>query len=1294
MECEYCPLLREKSEARRLNHLIHMQILVLGMHRSGASMVARLLNMMGAYFAPEGASTGANQENPKGFWERRDVRALNDMVLHSAGADWHRLSHFTLEKIPAATLAQFEIESGKLILAMDAHRPWFLKEPRFCLLAPIWLELLEFPVCVFVNRSPLEVAQSLEMRNGFSLSFGLALWERYNTEALNATRAHRRIQINRADLMADPVGTVRQLQEKLETLGVRGLRAPSDEEIRALIDPSLYRAKATQVRARLSPAQQRLHRAIETGGVLRSDKTIEFSAESQEVLSQHDRWIEAREKTAELDRRNAVLVPQSSERDNKLEQSQKELQESKLAIAQLQQELEQGSKEFSESQKEVHKLSAKISQQAADLAHYQRRIEKQDQQIQSLQKQLKEAETRWKKDLTKLVKWSDRIAQDLGRLLKSNRWRLGCWLSLKRSGRRSKEAQRFAHLVATRPRPSASQENPVPTPDGATNQGSKPRQFVDRSALERDAVRPAAALTRIPEPPPESQQKSADATSKDKISEALSMRIVASAKNALPLPPRPAPGNVSICFIVLHHSGEHHLRNLFSSFLRVNTLNSVEFRLVLHACTDGSREVVGSFQSRLPIKVTDCDDNHSFAYSNNRAAEATSAEYLVFLNNDIVFQENAIPELLRCLQDRRNGVAGVRLVFPPDRLINASALQHGGIKFRPDPQFFFHRPFNVGLEPSLQGFIPDTPRVLEKFPAVTGALAMCRRSDFLAVGGFCEKYSYGYEDVDLCLSFRRLLGLRSVSANHVACIHDESATRRLNTTEELRQRRLNNTNHLVRRHGWYLRREILAHKMAGGLFFSDEPLTAAFAVTASTPDTAAGDFYTASELARACRNEFGWKIRYLSHQNDWYDLEGVDVLVVLIDSYEPSKIRRAKPDLAKVAWMRNWFERWVSRPDFDHYDLYLCSSIKSARWLREAHRKPAWVFPLATNPHSFAQRRPDPGLSSDYCFTGSYWRTECEIETAVQPEKLEGYKFAVFGKDWEAHPTFGAYTRGFRPYSEMPVVYSSTRVVVDDANSVTKEWGSVNSRVFDALVAGALVITNGETGAAELFDQQLPTYKSPEELQSLLRRYLSNEEERRQLAAQLRERVLSRHTYRHRARSLKRILIDRARRGYRIAFKIGAPGRREAPHWGDYHFAQSLGRYFAAKGHSFRIDCLDEWERPECFGDDVVIVLRGLSRYRPKPGQINLMWNISHPDKIEDDEYEEFDHVFVASQTDAEELSSRLRTSVSALLECPAGEGVLANHTFAQQAIVILEKIRQLDSLKQKMEGLRNARAA
>ena len=107
-----------------------MQILILGMHRSGTSMVARLLNMLGCYFAPEGVSSGANQENPRGFWERRDVRNLNDMALHSGDADWHRLSTFSLDRAPAQTIAQFKKEAGKLILAMDAHRPGFLKEPN------------------------------------------------------------------------------------------------------------------------------------------------------------------------------------------------------------------------------------------------------------------------------------------------------------------------------------------------------------------------------------------------------------------------------------------------------------------------------------------------------------------------------------------------------------------------------------------------------------------------------------------------------------------------------------------------------------------------------------------------------------------------------------------------------------------------------------------------------------------------------------------------------------------------------------------------------------------------------------------------------------------------------------------------------------------------------------------------------------------------------------------------------------------------------------------------------------
>ena len=76
------------------------------------------------------------------------------------------------------------------------------------------------------------------------------------------------------------------------------------------------------------------------------------------------------------------------------------------------------------------------------------------------------------------------------------------------------------------------------------------------------------------------------------------------------------------------------------------------------------------------------------------------------------------------------------------------------------------------------------------------------------------------------------------------------------------------------------------------------------------------------------------------------------------------------------------------------------------------------------------------------------------------------------------------------------------------------------------------------------------------------------------------------------------------------------------------------------------------WETEKGEKDDVVIVLRGLSRYNPKPQHINLMWHISHPDKVSVEEMREFDHVFVASYHETKALHSKLGTKVSTLLQC------------------------------------------
>jgi hypothetical protein len=65
---------------------------------------------------------------------------------------------------------------------------WAWKDPRTCLLLPIWKDvLLELGIdlkVIFVERNPLDVARSLQRRNGFTLDKGLGIWFNYTLSAL------------------------------------------------------------------------------------------------------------------------------------------------------------------------------------------------------------------------------------------------------------------------------------------------------------------------------------------------------------------------------------------------------------------------------------------------------------------------------------------------------------------------------------------------------------------------------------------------------------------------------------------------------------------------------------------------------------------------------------------------------------------------------------------------------------------------------------------------------------------------------------------------------------------------------------------------------------------------------------------------------------------------------------------------------------------------------------------------------------------------------------------------------
>ena len=116
-----------------------------------------------------------------------------------------------------------------------------------------------------------------------------------------------------------------------------------------------------------------------------------------------------------------------------------------------------------------------------------------------------------------------------------------------------------------------------------------------------------------------------------------------------------------------------------------------------------------------------------------------------------------------------------------------------------------------------------------------------------------------------------------------------------------------------------------------------------------------------------------------------------------------------------------------------------------------------------------------------------------------------------------------------------------------------------------------------------------------------------------------------------------------------FALKIGPPDRTHA-NWGDIYFAESLAKALSRKGHICRIHYLDEWGKDD-LDIDVVIHLKGLSEYRPKPYNVNILWMLNHPTLHTREELSRYDAVLVASVPHATRLRKELPVPVFPLLQ-------------------------------------------
>jgi hypothetical protein len=195
---------------------------VLGMHRSGTSLCAHVLNALGVGMAD---TPDVVPSNPRGQWERQEIVRSHDRILKLFDRGYYATSMHDLP-LPCGWSADPRVAQIRhdivafLKRRLVAGFPIGFKDPRTARLLPMWQEIVRelgaqvrFIVCL---RNPAQVARSLTQRDGLPRDIGEYRWFTYMAEVFNKLPNAEICLVEYEHWFADPVANATRLVRFLD----------------------------------------------------------------------------------------------------------------------------------------------------------------------------------------------------------------------------------------------------------------------------------------------------------------------------------------------------------------------------------------------------------------------------------------------------------------------------------------------------------------------------------------------------------------------------------------------------------------------------------------------------------------------------------------------------------------------------------------------------------------------------------------------------------------------------------------------------------------------------------------------------------------------------------------------------------------------------------------------------------------------------------------------------------------------------------------------------------------------
>ena len=371
-------------------------ILVLGMHRSGTSVLTRVLNLLGADVGRD--LLAARQDiNARGFWEHRELVAINEKLLSAVGRSWYDFLPLPSSLWSGEAIAGLQEQAVTFLgtaFAEDATLA-VIKDPRLCLLLPFWESAAKQagwkPVVILATRSPAEVAASLCRRDPLTQMSADLLWLRYTEDSERYSRELPRLCVDYAGLLADWKAVMGKVSKAL------GMDWPVDihtasEAISQAIDPGLrHQREVEEHQGELADLTRQAWQSLQLekpdlqalDEVWQAfDRLLGDAGELADNLATTNRRLVAVNNELQAlgeDHRKALEVV--AEKDDQLQKLAHELTHAHAVIEERDRQIGELSGELEYARSVVEERDAQLHKLAAELEHAVSIVEQRDAQL-------------------------------------------------------------------------------------------------------------------------------------------------------------------------------------------------------------------------------------------------------------------------------------------------------------------------------------------------------------------------------------------------------------------------------------------------------------------------------------------------------------------------------------------------------------------------------------------------------------------------------------------------------------------------------------------------------------------------------------------------------------------------------------------------------------------------------------------------------------------------------------------------------------------------------------------------